>query len=194
MLSPMGTPDRSDAARLLHPSRSPSTPLDTSVLCDIAGGLARVVESDQAAAPWELQSTRLLTTEAYDAWLMVWGPAALSAAHDHDGSVGVVQVVAGNLLETSLGIEASLPTPLRRLGPGDTVEFSATEFHSLFNPTSGTTVTVNVYSPPLGDGSAHDPSDAHGAHAPRAPELDPSQDDARGSGPIDDRGDAPAVD
>lgn len=159
----MPTPDRSDAARLLHPSSTTSTPLDTSVLCDIAAGLARVAPSDQEAGPWELQPTRLLTTDAYDAWLMVWGPAALSAAHDHDGSVGVVQVVSGSLLETSLGIEASLPSPLRRLERGDLVECAAAEFHSLFNPTSGTTVTVNVYSPPLGAREAHD----HGAPPPR---------------------------
>jgi predicted metal-dependent enzyme (double-stranded beta helix superfamily) len=156
---PLGEPagsspaSRREAARALHPASTRTTPLDTSVLRDIAAGLAHSVDPDQQAEPWTTRATRLLTTEAYDAWLMVWGPAALSEAHDHDGSVGVVQLVAGSLLETSLGIQASVPTPLRRLEAGELLECPATEFHSLFNPTSGVTVTVNVYSPPLGDRS-----------------------------------------
>lgn len=153
---PGAAPSPSDdrAARALHPASNTRTaPLDTSVLRDIAAGLAHAVEAGQHAEPWTTRATRLLTTEAYDAWLMVWGPAALSEAHDHDGSVGVVQVVAGSLLETSLGIEATVPTPLRRVEAGELLECPATEFHSLFNPTSGVTVTVNVYSPPLGDRS-----------------------------------------
>lgn len=154
------SPRRPDeAARALHPAAAPTGPLDTSVLRDIAAGLAQVVEAPEAAEPWTLEATRLLATDAYDAWVMVWGPAALSESHDHDGSVGVVQVVQGNLLETSLGLADALPSPLRRLGPGEHVECAATEFHSLFNPTSGTTVTVNVYSPPLGEHSVRDGAD-----------------------------------
>ena len=159
------------AARALHPSAAGSSsdvgtsgadtsthgPLDTSILRDIAAGLAQAVDVGGAGqtgdgpGPWEVRSTRLLTTDAYDVWCMVWGAAALSAAHDHDGSVGVVQVVTGALLETSLSIDSAVPAPLRRLGPGDVVEFAAAEFHSLFNPTSSETITVNVYSPPLGE-------------------------------------------
>ena len=144
------------AARQLHPSAARGDqPLDTSVLRDIAAGLAAVASLDEKAEPWTLGSTRVLATEAYDAWVMVWGPAALSEAHDHDGSVGVVQIVQGQLLETSLGLDSAQPSPLRRLGPGDTVECAAAQFHTLFNPSSATTITVNVYSPPLGDPTTH---------------------------------------
>jgi len=151
------TPASDRASRQLHPAAARGgQPLDTSVLRDIAAGLAAVAPLDEPAEPWTLGSTRVLATEAYDAWVMVWGPAALSEAHDHDGSVGVVQIVQGQLLETSLALDGTQPSPLRRLGPGDTVECAAAQFHTLFNPTSATTVTVNVYSPPLGDAVAHD--------------------------------------
>ena len=128
-----------------------TTPLDTEVLDDIAAGLASVAEPTGPVRPWEVRTTLLLATAAYDAYLMEWGPAAMSDTHDHDGSVGVVHVVSGTLLESSQAIESPLPSPVRRLGEGDATQIEATRFHRIFNRSSGTAVSVHVFSPPVGE-------------------------------------------
>ena len=155
------------ASRALHPAATgllpaaaatgPATtdtfaaPLDTAVLDDIAAGLATVASSTGPVAPWEVRTTLLLATAAYDAYLMEWGPAAMSDTHDHDGSVGVVHVVDGTLLESSQPLESPLPAPVRRLDPGDSTQIAATQFHRLFNRSTDTAVTVHVFSPPIGE-------------------------------------------
>ncbi len=147
------------ASKALHPAATgpeadraalATTPLDTEVLDDIAAGLAAVAEATGTVASWEVRTTLLLATSAYDAYLMEWGPAAMSDTHDHDGSVGVVHVVSGTLLESSQPLESPLPAPVRRLGRGDATQIPATQFHRLFNRSTGTAVTVNVFSPPIG--------------------------------------------
>ena len=97
-----------------------------------------------------VSTTLLLSTEAYDAYLMEWGPAAVSDTHDHDGSVGVVHVVSGALVESSQSLDPTLPASGRRLEAGDSTQIPAAQFHRLFNQTGATTVTVNVFSPPIG--------------------------------------------
>ena len=127
------------------------TPLDTAVLDDIAAGLASVAASTGPVAPWEVRTTPLLATAAYDAYLMEWGPAAMSDTHDHDGSVGVVHVVDGSLLESSQSLESQVPAPVRRLDRGDSTQIAAAQFHRLFNRSTDTAVTVHVFSPPIGE-------------------------------------------
>lgn len=148
------------AARALHPAGPATgpatadtnvTPLDTAVLDDIAAGLATVAASTGPVAPWEVRTTLLLATAAYDAYLMEWGPAAMSDTHDHDGSVGVVHVVDGTLLESSQPLESALPAPVRRLHTGDSTQIAAAQFHRLFNRSTDTAVTVHVFSPPIGE-------------------------------------------
>lgn len=146
------------SSRALHPSATGPTdsplevtPLDTAVLDDIAAGLAAVAEPTGATEPWEVRTTLLLATAAYDAYLMEWGPAAMSDSHDHDGSVGVVHVVSGSLIESSQQIDADMPDPVRRLQAGDSTHISAAQFHRLFNQTGAGAVTVNVFSPPIGE-------------------------------------------
>lgn len=146
------------SSRALHPSATgPAaaplevSPLDTAVLDDIAAGLAAVAAPTGRPEPWEVHTTLLLATAAYDAYLMEWGPAAMSDSHDHDGSVGVVHVVAGSLIESSQRIDADLPDPVRRLEAGDATHISAAQFHRLFNQTGERAVTINVFSPPIGE-------------------------------------------
>ncbi len=121
------------------------------MLDDIAAGLASVAEPTGPVQPWEVRTTLLLATAAYDAYLMEWGPAAMSDAHDHDGSVGVVHVVSGTLLESSQAIESPTPSPVRRLAQGDATQIPAAEFHRLFNRSNDAAVTVHVFSPPIGE-------------------------------------------
>ncbi len=152
------------ASRQLHPAatatghraatgpaaEAPDEPLDTAVLDDIAAGLAAVAQPTGPIASWQVRSTLLLATAAYDAYLMEWGPAAMSDTHDHDGSVGVVHVVDGSLLECSQSLDESLPGPVRRLGAGESTQISAAQFHRLFNRSTEAAVTVHVFSPPIG--------------------------------------------
>lgn len=152
--SPIPRPADS-AARHLHPSSAAegdSVVLDSDILTEIATGLAAAIEHVDPAAPHSIQRIPLLATAGYDAWLMVWGPGAALESHDHDGSIGVVHVVEGELLETSGGLDRQL-TPLRRLGAGECTDFAAADQHALFNPGDGTVVSVGVYSPPLGAGN-----------------------------------------
>ena len=150
------------ASRELHPSvtehraatgpaaDAPVEPLDTAVLDDIAAGLAAVARASGPIAPWQVRSSQLLATAAYDAYLMEWGTAAMSHTHDHDGSVGVVHVVDGSLLECSQSLDESVPGPVRRLEAGESTQISAAQFHRLFNRSTDPAVTVHVFSPPIG--------------------------------------------
>ena len=148
------TTNRSDPtarARLLHPAARSGEPVDESILHAIAAGLGAVAVVAGDPGHGVVERSRLLATEAYDAWLLVWGPGAVVEPHDHDGSIGVLHVVGGQLLEVAAGIDGSRPMVLRRLDEGATSSFGVTELHGLRNPTQTATVAVAVYSPPLGE-------------------------------------------
>jgi hypothetical protein len=136
-------------ARMLHPSAPRVAALDSLVLTAIASGLGSVAEPGEEL-PGAIHRVRLLDTAGYDAWLMVWGPGSVAEAHDHAGSVSVVNVVSGSLTETTADIDG-VPALERTIRRGATTTLSATGRHTLANRTSGTSVSVHVYSPPLGD-------------------------------------------
>jgi hypothetical protein len=92
----------------------------------------------------------VLATEAYDAWIMAWGSPSSTGAHDHDGSVGVVHVVQGDLVETVSGIEPGSGRHVRHLRAGTTSSTGAVGAHELANAGAVPAVGVAVYSPPLG--------------------------------------------
>jgi predicted metal-dependent enzyme (double-stranded beta helix superfamily) len=138
-----------EAARALHPSASGAQVLDSSVLTAIAGGLASVVDRQEAPSG-QVRRVRLLETDAYDAWLLVWGPGAVADSHDHAGSVSVISVVSGSLTESAADIDA-IPTDTRTIRSGRTTTLSATARHTLTNRNSGSSLSVHVFSPPLGD-------------------------------------------
>jgi quercetin dioxygenase-like cupin family protein len=137
------------AARLLHPSRPASVVLDTDALTHIAKGLAEAIAEAPAAPAGAIERIPLLSTEGYDAWLVVWGPGATLEAHDHDGSIGVMHVLSGTLLETAGDLDGSEVPPLRRLDAGSTSEFAAAHRHALCNEGDEVVVSIGVYSPPL---------------------------------------------
>lgn len=136
------------AARLVRPAERSPRVLDTEVLRHVAEGLARVVRAGPSVGPRRITRVRLLATEGYDAWLMAWGPGSALDDHDHDGSVGIVHVVDGALVESVID-HAGLSVP-RRLGAGETTSFAATHRHALAAPGPGRTLSVHVHSPPLG--------------------------------------------
>jgi hypothetical protein len=146
------TPAGGAAASPLHPSHGPGScdgPLDTATLGDIAAGLGAVFD-DRRVEPGAVRTERLLATPQYDAWLMVWAPGTRASHHDHGGSASVVHVVAGTLAETARDIEGD--ADLTHLIPaGATSELGAIGSHVLANPTHDVTVSVHVYSPPIGE-------------------------------------------
>jgi predicted metal-dependent enzyme (double-stranded beta helix superfamily) len=141
--------ERRLAAMALHPSAQRSSSLSDEALRAIASGLGSVVDTHLAEPARSVQRTRMLTTPAYDVWLMTWGPGSSADSHDHAGSVGVVHVVAGELCEDTADVHGHIRSR-RRIAAGVTTTLSAIGRHTLTNPTDRTAVSVHVYSPPLG--------------------------------------------
>lgn len=134
------------AARRLHPAAPVAAVLDSHVLTQIAEGLAQVVDDRDPVPAGGLRRRRLLATEGYDAWLLSWGPRARLDEHDHDGSVGVVHVVRGHLVEEGAHLAGS---GARTVGPGRTSAVSATDRHALAAGGDGA-LSIHVASPPAG--------------------------------------------
>lgn len=135
------------AARLRAPRHLEGETLDLQILSEIASGLAASVGPPHTVGEGAIERVRVLATEGYDAWVMIWGPGATIAEHDHDGSLGVLHVIDGELAEVVVDDSGE---HRRRLPVGETTEFAATHRHSLENPSMVTARSVNVYSPPLG--------------------------------------------
>jgi hypothetical protein len=115
----------------------------------IAAGLVLDGDPDLVEPDGVVAHHLVLATEAYDAWIMVWGPHASTGAHDHDGSVGVVHVLQGDLVEAASGIEPGARRHVRHLHAGDTSATGAVGAHELANPAGAIVVGVSVFSPPL---------------------------------------------
>ncbi len=137
-------------AMALHPSADRCAALDTDVLSAVAAGLGSVVDTCKAEPARSVQRSRILATEGYDVWLMTWGPDSAADAHDHAGSISVVHVVAGELVEETVDILGTESVG-RSIRSGTTTALSSVGRHSLANRTDRTSVSVHVYSPPIGD-------------------------------------------
>ena len=144
-------------ARSLHPSaKRLEHPLGIAALTDIAAGLASVVgPAVPPPAHGEVERSCVLSTATYDAWVVTLGPQAAIAPHDHDGSIGVIAVTSGHLIEFGLDGDGQRRSRLRHLEPGDTTDFGITHRHSLANPELAPATMVQVFSPPLGDDHDH---------------------------------------
>ncbi len=138
------------AARLLHPAARPGPQLDAETLGHIAAGLADSVQGGPRTPDGDVDRRLLLATEAYDVWLVAWGAGAAGPEHDHDGSLGVLQVVEGELIETVRPFDTAAPASRRRLVRGDRSCFDPTARHSIAAGVASGAVAVAVYSPPFG--------------------------------------------
>ena len=85
-----------------------------------------------------------------DAWLIAWSRSAEVDLHDHGGSIGFVQVVAGTLREVYSDARRARPLRSRLLAAGMSVPIPASRVHAVANPCAETALSVHVYSPPLG--------------------------------------------
>jgi len=134
------------AQRALHPT---ARPVGADVLAAIAAGLAAVT------LPWELghdedptqrRFHRVLTTDAYEAWVICWPSGESLDMHDHGGSAGAFSVVSGELDEATIDAGVEVVRTIRR---GDTAAFGASRVHAVANRGDTVATSVHVYSPPL---------------------------------------------
>lgn len=147
-----GGPER-PAGRRAHAGggRRGRRSLPAEALAVIATGLARTTPN--AGHAWTegtgRRYARLLETALYDTWLIAWSPSSRLELHDHGGSVGVVSVVSGRLVETSTDLRQPGPLHARVVLAGDTITIAATGVHGMSNPGPADALSVHVYSPPL---------------------------------------------
>ncbi len=145
---------RRAAQRALHPSGHPSGhpsrgTVGDDVLVAIAAGLAAVTmpwELGHGEVPTERRYQRVLSTPAYDAWVICWPSGGSLDLHDHGGSAGAFSVVRGELDEAR--VEGDV-TVVRTFAPGEAARFDASGVHAVINRGSVVATSVHVYSPPL---------------------------------------------
>ena len=101
----------------------------------------------------------MLSTPAYDAWVICWPSGGALDLHDHGGSAGAFSVVAGQLDEATVDGGA---TVVRTYSPGETATFGATRVHAVVNRGSVVATSVHVYSPPLSSMVYYDVDDEGG--------------------------------
>jgi cysteine dioxygenase len=79
--------------------------------------------------------------------LMLWGPGATTALHDHGGSRGKVKVLKGALVEERYRFTGSALDFLSRTEgvAGDILSVSESDIHSIKNPGKDLSVSLHVY-------------------------------------------------
>ena len=82
-----------------------------------------------------------------EVWLICWGEGHDTGYHDHDGSAGAVNVVAGTVVEERLVIQGA---PAERIASaGDSFFFTAFDIHRVRHAGDDPAITIHAYSPPL---------------------------------------------
>jgi Cysteine dioxygenase type I len=90
-------------------------------------------------------------TESFEAWVIWWPAGGTLELHDHGGSRGVVTVVAGSLVETSVahfgdGLTLRTRTVSAATSP---LSIGIDRIHDVTNPGPAPALSVHVYSPRL---------------------------------------------
>jgi len=133
---------------------TPREPLPTSLIADIAAGVAQVPEawSDLVCHdPAERRPVRLMATDAYEVWVIGWTTGQSVRPHDHGGSSAAVLVTEGELTEvTLLGRR-------RPLAPGAVHQLGPRVVHDVVNTSDAPATSIHVYSPPLSTMTYYDP-------------------------------------
>jgi mannose-6-phosphate isomerase-like protein (cupin superfamily) len=93
----------------------------------------------------ERQWTRLISTDDFQLWLIVWPPGASTGWHDHGTASGAFTTLRGHLVEHSWD-EAR---QLLELGPGDARAFSSSHVHDVRNESDQPALSLHAYSPRL---------------------------------------------
>jgi Cysteine dioxygenase type I len=88
-------------------------------------------------------------TDAYDLWIIHWGPGSGTPMHDHGDSVGALSVVHGMLVERRPARTRAGGLRQRTLRAPDRKVMSRSHVHEVANESAQTATSVHVYSPPL---------------------------------------------
>lgn len=117
----------------------------------MAQGLASVVTTGGVAlAPGQSRRyDKLLATGDYDVWLIAWAASGALELHDHGGSIGVVRVVEGRLVETYTDLVERHGLRSATIASGQSVALPATRVHEVWNPGPAPALSLHIYSPPL---------------------------------------------
>lgn len=155
--------DRSPSARRVAlvpplaeegPAAGRAGQLDLGTTIDIALGLAAAdglwrphVDHD----PTSRTSVRLVSTPAYEVWLLGWTPGQRVELHDHGGANAAFVVVDGELDELTLGGPPDGPRHLvrRRLRAGEVGTVPAGAVHDVVNRGTLVATSLHVYADPL---------------------------------------------
>jgi predicted metal-dependent enzyme (double-stranded beta helix superfamily) len=98
---------------------------------------------------------RLAQEADHEVWLLTWLPGQGTDLHDHGGSAGAFQVVAGVLAEDSVTQTHVLPSraaprvTVRELSEGIGRRFGTRHIHRITNRSDRPAVSVHVYGPAL---------------------------------------------
>jgi quercetin dioxygenase-like cupin family protein len=136
-------PWRLSASRASHPSAQVEPLLGAGeLLAQIASGLGGVVVPADLLGTigTQLQRELLLTTPAYDVWLMNWPAGAAADMHSHDRMIAF-HVVSGALVESRINTAGSRATSHRE---GATVVVPLNTLHRLESVVASTTVHVHA--------------------------------------------------
>ena len=90
---------------------------------------------------------KLLDSDEATVWLICWMPGHDTGLHDHDGSSGAVEVVAGAVREERLTGDGSRTS--RLVAAGGSFAFGPEAIHGVRHAGSAPAVTIHAYSPPL---------------------------------------------
>jgi hypothetical protein len=133
--------DEGEIARLGETGRS----LEADECAELARAAAALIELDALDRTGTGSATLLWRTPHSEAWLNTWWAARDTGFHDHDGSCVGVHVLAGDVANEALTIDA--PRQLRWFGAGDGFSFAGTGIHRMDHAAGA--VTIHVYSPPI---------------------------------------------
>jgi predicted metal-dependent enzyme (double-stranded beta helix superfamily) len=118
----------------------------------IARGLAASAgDLGHLAAGTEREWLLVAESEAYEAWVIGWPAGGALELHDHGGSRGVVSVVSGSLVETSVarfGDRLTLRTRTISVATSP-LSIGCERIHDVMNPGPAPALSVHVYSPRL---------------------------------------------
>lgn len=124
--------------------------LDEHELAALGHDLAARPELWQPLARHDPQSrvlVQLRRDHHVEVWLICWMPSQDVGLHDHDVSVGAVQVVDGTVAEERMVLGRGIETT--EYAAGESFVFDASRIHNVRHSGSGPAVSIHLYSPPL---------------------------------------------
>ena len=133
---------------LTNQLRPPANHLTADAMTAIAEGIAAGDPAAFVPAGSDRRWGIVVSTEAYEAWVIAWPSGTGLAMHDHGGARAAVRIVSGRLRER---FHADGSVQLRWLDAGDAHMLSADHVHEVINLHDVEAISVHVYSPPVGD-------------------------------------------